>query len=151
MNTERTTIKNGLFVSIAELGRRGFTLIELLVVIAILGTLAAVVILNVTKYIGAGSTEAMLTERSNVQTAVAAYLYDNPAVTIFPATRVSPANPGILSPYFINSLNCTYNIPAGGTVLNGTNCGGTSPAVVSPVKKIQPVLDVSPVTDSSVR
>ena len=36
-------------------GQKGFTLIELLVVIAILGTLAAVVILNVTKYIGAGA------------------------------------------------------------------------------------------------
>ncbi len=151
MNTERTTIKNGLFVSIAELGRRGFTLIELLVVIAILGTLAAVVILNVTKYIGAGSTEAMLTERSNVQTAVAAYMYDNPAVTSFPAMRVSQANPGILSPYFINSLNCTYNIPAGGAVPNGTNCGGGSSVVVSPVKTIEPVLDTSLSAESTLK
>ncbi|MDD5398053.1 MAG: prepilin-type N-terminal cleavage/methylation domain-containing protein, partial [Dehalococcoidia bacterium] len=51
-------------MSITKSGNRGFTLIELLVVIAILGTLSAVVVLNVIKFIGAGSTEAMLTERS---------------------------------------------------------------------------------------
>jgi len=48
-------------MSIANLSHRGFTIIELLVVIAILGTLAAVVILNITKYIGSGRTEARLT------------------------------------------------------------------------------------------
>ncbi|MFA5065768.1 MAG: type II secretion system protein [Dehalococcoidia bacterium] len=138
-------------MSITKSGNRGFTLIELLVVIAILGTLSAVVVLNVTKFIGAGSTEAMFTERSNVQTAVAAYMYDNPAVTSFPATRVSPSNPGILAPYFINSLNCTYNIPDGGAVPNGTKCGGSSPVVVSPVKEIEPVLDTSPSIDSTLK
>lgn len=130
---------------------RGFTLIELLVVIAILGTLAGVVVLNVTKYIGSGRVEAQATERANVQTAVAAYLYDNPAVTSFPATRVSPSNPGILAPYFISSLNCTYNIPAGGAVPSGTSCGDTGPTAVSPVKKIQPDLDTSPSIDSMLR
>jgi len=128
---------------------RGFTLIELLVVIAILGTLVGVVVLNVTKYIGSGRVEAQATERANLQTAVAAYLYDNPAVTSFPATRVSPSNPGILAPYFISSLNCTYTIPAGGAVPNGTNCGGGSPVVVSPVKTIEPVLDTSPSAEST--
>jgi type IV pilus assembly protein PilA len=107
---------------IANLGHKGFTLIELLVVIAILGTLAAVVILNVTKYIGSGRTEARLTERANVQTAVVAYMYDNPAIISFPATVATPSSAGILAPYFLNSLNCTYTIPLGGAVPNGTGC-----------------------------
>jgi len=103
-------------------GNKGFTLIELLVVIAILGTLAAVVILNVTKFIGSGRTEARATEQANVQTAVTAYMYDNPTVTTFPATTVTPSSAGILAPYFLNSLNCTYTIPAGGSVPAGTGC-----------------------------
>jgi len=104
-------------------GNRGFTLIELLVVIAILGTLAAVVILNVTKFIGSGRTEARATEQANVQTAVTAYMYDNPTVTTFPATTVTKGTlGGILSPYFLNSLNCTYVIPAGGAVPSSSDC-----------------------------
>ncbi|MGA9049429.1 MAG: prepilin-type N-terminal cleavage/methylation domain-containing protein, partial [Dehalococcoidia bacterium] len=49
--------------------QKGFTLIELLVVISILGVLAAVVILNVTKYMSSGKTQAAATELANVQTA----------------------------------------------------------------------------------
>lgn len=144
-------LKKVLSTTMSKLDRRGFTLIELLVVIAILGTLAAVVVLNVTKYISSGRTEAQATERANVQVAVMAYMADHPAVTTFPGVKIGPGGAGILAPYFINSPNCTYNIPAGGTVPNGTNCDGTSSAVVSPVKKTQPDLDVLPVTDSSVR
>jgi len=103
-------------------GNKGFTLIELLVVIAILGTLAAVVILNVTKYIGSGRTEARATEQANVQTAVTAYMYDNPSTISFPATTATPSDAGILAPYFLNSLNCTYTIPLGGSVPAGTGC-----------------------------
>jgi len=135
----------------AKLDPRGFTLIELLVVIAILGTLAAVVVLNVTKYIGSGSTEAQATERANVQTAVVAYMYDHPSVTSFPATRLSPTNPGILAPYFLKSLYCTYNIPSGGAVPSGTNCGGLTPTKVTPPIIVQPDLEVSPVSESTVR
>jgi len=58
-------------------GEKGFTLIELLIVVAILGVLAAVVIPNVGRFIGAGETEAAGTELSNVQTAVVAMMVDN--------------------------------------------------------------------------
>ena len=58
-------------------GQKGFTLIELLIVVAILGVLAAVVIPNVGRFIGAGEEEASDTEFSNIQTAVIAMLVDN--------------------------------------------------------------------------
>ncbi len=58
-------------------GEKGFTLIELLIVVAILGVLAAVVIPNVGRFIGAGETEAQNTELSNIQAAVTAMMVDN--------------------------------------------------------------------------
>ncbi|MFC2040388.1 type IV pilin protein, partial [Chloroflexota bacterium] len=58
-------------------GEKGFTLIELLIVVAILGVLAAVVIPNVSRFIGRGETEAGETELSNIQSAVTALMTDN--------------------------------------------------------------------------
>ena len=67
------------------LGQKGFTLIELLVVVAILGVLAAVVTLNVGKFIGKGTEEALATELHNVQTAVVAYMADSTPPGAIPA------------------------------------------------------------------
>ncbi len=65
------------FLKSFRYGQKGFTLVELLIVIAILGILAAVAIPNLTKFIGAGQTQAEETELDVVQTAVIAYMSDN--------------------------------------------------------------------------
>jgi type IV pilus assembly protein PilA len=82
--------------------QKGFTLIELLVVISILGVLAAVVILNVTRYMNSGRAQAGATELANVQTAVSAFMFDN--------AGARPANTAALSPYFLGSPHGTYTI-----------------------------------------
>lgn len=101
-NKNRKNIGGNTVKKFFKYGEKGFTLIELLVVISILGVLAAVVILNVTKYIGSGKSQAQATELANVQTAVSAYMYDH--------TGTVPANTAALSPYFLGSPHGTYTI-----------------------------------------
>ncbi|MHB8084762.1 MAG: type II secretion system protein [Dehalococcoidia bacterium] len=94
--------------AITKSTEKGFTLIELLVVISILGVLAVVVILNITRYIGAGLNETAATELNNVQTAVSAYMFDN--------SGAAPANTNALSPYFLGTPHGTYTIDSTGKV-----------------------------------
>jgi type IV pilus assembly protein PilA len=87
-------------------GQKGFTLIELLVVVAIMGTLSAVAIPNLSKFMNDGKMEAAGTELSIVQTAVAAYMYDNNGTV--------PANQAALVPYFISPLHGSYSFDTTG-------------------------------------
>jgi type IV pilus assembly protein PilA len=105
-------------------GNKGFTLIELLVVIAILGTLAAVVVLNVTQFIGSGKTEARATEQAQIQLAVGMWMYDNSSYVSFPGDTVAAGGKGTLlgTKYLVTNSNCRYVIPLGGVVASGDNC-----------------------------
>ncbi len=74
---------------------KGFTLIELLIVIAILGVLAAVIVPNVTGFIGRGEDEAAAAEFTTVQTAMDTMMVDRgiDAVTAKSATDDMSAFP----------------------------------------------------------
>ena len=100
-------------MKIFKSGEKGFTLIELLVVISILGVLAAVVVLNVTKFIGSGRTEAKATELSNIQTAVSAFMYES-------SSHAAPANTAALAPYLLSTPHGTYTIDSTGKVTQST-------------------------------
>ena len=57
-------------------GEKGVTLIELLIVLAILGILVAVLVPNVSKFMGRGECEAYCLEKSTLQEAALAYITD---------------------------------------------------------------------------
>ncbi len=90
-------------------GEKGFTLIELLIVVAILGVLAAVVIPNVSRFIGSGETEAAATEFSNIQASVTSMMVDN-EISLLPnpvlvATDDMAAFPDSASAITVDKLN----------------------------------------------
>ncbi|MGA2367628.1 MAG: type II secretion system protein [Dehalococcoidia bacterium] len=95
--------------AVTKSNEKGFTLIELLVVVSIIGILAAIVILNITKYMTAGLNETGATELANVQTAVSAYMYDHSGHA--PANGMSD-----LSPYFLGTPHGGYTIDSTGKV-----------------------------------
>lgn len=101
-------------------GQKGFTLIELLVVVAILGALAAIVVPNVSKFMGAGTVQAANTEAHNVQTAVIAYMADNSVTdadgSIGPAADIpDPLVPDSTSvkSFLTGTLQAVYTITDG--------------------------------------
>ena len=70
-------------------GNKGFTLIELLIVIAILGVLAAVIVPNVTGFIGRGEEEAARAEMVTVQTAMDMAMVDEVLSPVKAQTGIS--------------------------------------------------------------
>ena len=100
---------------------KGFTLIELQVVVGILGTLGAVVALNVGSFIGSGACESYCTEKHNLQTAIIAYMAENSGTV----PTVAQA-----SDYLIGSLSYNFTTIAGDGELSdasdlpsGCTCG----------------------------
>jgi type IV pilus assembly protein PilA len=96
-------------------GEKGFTLIELLVVVAILGILAAIVIPNVSRFMGSGKVEGANTEAHDVQLAVIAYMADSGASTYGGTIDNTGANPAGPEDYLLNtaSLQATYTVVGG--------------------------------------
>ena len=75
-------------------GEKGFTLIELLIVVAILGILAAVIIPNVSAFMGSARVSAANDEVQQVRTAIMAYYADHEA---YPDTSQSLTDEGYLT------------------------------------------------------
>jgi len=110
----------------AKRGEKGFTLIELLIVVAILGVLAAIVIPNVGRFMGAGQTEAAKTELADVQLAVTAMMADNKLAVLPAGTFVTQANATSNMSAFPSNAVCAVDKildPNGGTYGAGDKDG----------------------------
>lgn len=79
-------------------GESGFTLIELLIVIVVLGILAAVVVFALGGVTGKSAVSACEADGTTIETAIAAFNANNPAVTVTQQDLL-PGATGVGGPY----------------------------------------------------
>ena len=116
------------FLNSFRAGESGFTLIELLIVIAILGILAAVIIPNVSKFVGSSKIAAANAELAQVQTAGQAAA--SAASGTLTAFGVRPSSEGLLSTYLSGKLVGYYWINNDGSVDETDASPSTAPSAV---------------------
>jgi prepilin-type N-terminal cleavage/methylation domain-containing protein len=112
------------FFKATRKGDRGFTLVELLIVFALLAVLAAIVIPNISTFVGFGREQGAATELSIVQTAMDSMMAKNGLATVTPPaaeTDNMSAFPNTTFPLYPNYLrfektNGTYDCDDSGLV-----------------------------------
>ncbi|MBI2305568.1 MAG: prepilin-type N-terminal cleavage/methylation domain-containing protein [Chloroflexi bacterium] len=106
---------------------KGFTLVEMLIVLALLGILVAIVVPNVTGFLGRGKSQAYESDRRVVQAAVDAYYTDTKRATkrVYPTANGTGSDAASANVY----INMTHLINEGylnklPESANGDNCSG---------------------------
>jgi type IV pilus assembly protein PilA len=95
------------FVAKVTKGQGGFTLIEMIVVVGIIAVLAAVIVPNIDKFIGAGEEGAKDAEWESVQTAMNAMMAEE-SITTVAVTGVNAINDWSTKPAAAPQALATY-------------------------------------------